>query len=241
MLHSRTFEFVDEPDSDYFCPVCQDLLTHPFLLECKHHVCRKCRIQLISTSKRECPTCRTSITFKGARIDKSFREKVNSVSVHCQNHKKGCEWVGEIKYLQNHLDLCKGESVVACPFRCGKYSWWKREMKEHKSLHCPNRPTLCKNCEYYNTFTIVTEKHNPICLKSPIDCPNHCLIQGLKRHQLQQHLNECTLQLLDCPQTGCSVQLPRKEMKPHTQEQHNLQLEETNQAINITPLEPTKQ
>ena len=94
----------------------------------------------------------------------------------------------------------------------------------------------CENCGYYNTFTIVTEKHYPICPRSPIDCPNqHCPVEGLRRHQLEQHLNECSYQLVDCPNTGCSVRLPRGEMKLHTLQQHNLVLEETNQAVAITP------
>ena len=94
----------------------------------------------------------------------------------------------------------------------------------------------CENCGYYNTFTIVTEKHYPICPRSPIDCPNqHCPVEGLRRHQLKQHLNECSHQLVDCPNTGCSVRLPRGEMKLHTLQQHNLVLEETNQAVAITP------
>ena len=94
----------------------------------------------------------------------------------------------------------------------------------------------CENCGYYNTFTIVTEKHYPICPRSPIDCPNqHCPVEDLRRHQLEQHLNECSHQLVDCPNTGCSVRLPRGEMKLHTLQQHNLVLEETNQAVAITP------
>ena len=109
-------------------------------------------------------------------------------------------------------------------------------MREHSRRHCHKRMISCENCGYYNTFTIVTEKHYPICPRSPIDCPNqHCPVEGLRRHQLEQHLNECSHQLVDCPNTGCSVRLPRGEMKLHTLQQHNLVLEETNQAVAITP------
>ena len=109
-------------------------------------------------------------------------------------------------------------------------------MREHSRRHCHKRMISCENCGYYNTFTIITEKHYPICPRSPIDCPNqHCPVEGLRRHQLEQHLNECSHQLVDCPNTGCSVQLPRGEMKLHTLQQHNLVLEETNQAVAITP------
>ena len=109
-------------------------------------------------------------------------------------------------------------------------------MKEHSSRHCHKRMISCENCSYYNTVTIVTEKHYPICPRSPIDCPNQpCPVEGLRRHQLEQHLNECSHQLVDCPNTGCSVRLPRGEMKLHTLQQHNLVLEKTNQTVAITP------
>ena len=60
----------------------------------------------------------------------------------------------------------------------------------------------------------------------------------MERCQLQQHLNECPLQLVECPcsNTGCSVQLPRREMAAHTLQQHNQVLEQNiNQAVAITP------
>ena len=45
--------------------------------------------------------------------------------------------------------------------------------------------------------------------------------------------------MMDCPYlkdfVGCSVRLPRRKMKLHTLQQHNLVLEETNQAVAITP------
>ena len=226
-----TFEFVDEPDSDYFCPVCQDLLTEPFQLECGHQLCRKCRDRLLSSNKTECPTCRDSDALSNAHFDKFLKRKVSSVRIHCQHSKEGCEWVGEVRDFQYHLD----RNVVDCPFGCGKRSC-QVVIKNHKSL-CLNRPIGCDNCDYYNTFAIITEKHNPICLQSPVDCPNHCPVKGLKRSQLEQHFNECSHQLVNCPKTGCSVWLSRGEMELHKVhiEQHNLVIVESSQAAAITP------
>ena len=227
-----TFELVDEPDSDYFCPVCQDLLTEPFQLECGHQLCRKCRDRLLSSNKTECPTCRDSDALSNAHFDKFLKRKVSSVRIHCQHRKEGCEWVGEVRDFQYHLD----HNVVDCPFGCGKGSC-QVVIKKHKSLFCLNRPIGCDNCDYYNTFAIVTQKHNPICLQSPVDCPNHCPVKGLKRSQLEQHFNECSHQLVNCPETGCSVWLSRGEMGLHKVhiEQHNLVMVETSQAAAITP------
>ena len=173
-----------------------------------------------------------------ARCDKYLQRVVRSLEVQCSDYEVGCEWVGELRDLHDHLDLAKGRCGIACLFGCGKYDR-RREMREHTRHHCHKRMISCENCGYYNTFTIVTEKHYPICPRSPIDCPNqHCPVEGLRRHQLEQHLNECSHQLVDCPNTGCSVRLPRGEMKLHTLEQHNLELEETNQAVAITPVSP---
>ena len=171
-----------------------------------------------------------------ARHDKYLQRVVKSLKVRCSDYKEGCEWVGELRDLHDHLDPAKGRCGIACPFGCGKYGR-RIEMREHSRRHCHKRMISCENCSYYNTFTIVTEKHYPICpTRSPIDCPNqHCPVEGLRRHQLEHHLNECSHQLVDCPNTGCSVQLPRGEMKLHTLQQHNLVLEETNQAVAITP------
>ena len=229
----NTFEFVDEPDSDYFCPVCQDLLTEPFQLECGHQLCRKCRDRLLSSNKTECPTCRDSDALSNARIDKFLKRKVSSVRIHCQHRKEGCEWVGEVRDFPYHHD----RNVVDCPFGCGIKRSCQAVIKKHKSLYCLNRPISCENCDYYNTFAIVTEKHNPICLQSPVDCPNHCPVKGLKRSLLEKHFNECSHQLVNCPKTGCSVRLSRGEMGLHKVhiEQHNLVKVETSQAAAITP------
>ena len=172
------------------------------------------------------------VNLSHARYDNYLQRKVNNVKIHCRHHKEGCEWVGEVRYLQDHLE----RSVVACPFGCGKHSC-QVAFKKHKILHCPNRPIKCKNCDYYNKFTIVTEKHYPVCPQSPVDCPNHCSVKGLRRYQLEQHFNECSHQVVKCPQTDCSVWLPRREMKLHKihVKQHNLMPEEANQAVAITP------
>ena len=170
-----------------------------------------------------------------ARHDKYLQRVVKSLKVRCSDYKEGCEWVGELRDLHDHLDPAEGRCGIACPFGCGKYGR-RIEMKEHSRRHCHKQMISCENCGYYNTFTIVTEKHYPICPRSLIDCPNqHCPVEGLRRHQLEQHLNECSHQPVDCPNTGCSVRLPRGEMKLHTLQQHNLVLEETNQAVAITP------
>ena len=56
-----------------------------------------------------------------------------------------------------------------CSSRYGRRS----EMREHSRRHCHKRMISCENCGYYNTFTIVTEKHYPICPRSPMEALWH--------------------------------------------------------------------
>ena len=97
---------VDGLKGDYSCPVCKELLTEPFLTDCGHHImCGTCceRI-LLKTGKADCPLCREPNMLRSARLNKHFQREVNSLQVHCQHYDKGCEWVGEVRHLQNHLD-----------------------------------------------------------------------------------------------------------------------------------------
>ena len=230
------FHFVDEPNGDLFCPVCTDLLTEPFLTDCGHYICRMCRDQLLRNSQGSCPSCREPDMLKSARINKYFQRKVNSLQVRCRNFKEGCNWVGEINNLRDHLDPEKERCCVACHY-CGEYIQTGR-IKDHLMHYCLKRPTTCEYCGYHNTCDIISEYHYTVCLQFPIACPNICTEKRLERCQLQQHLNECPLQLVECPcrNTGCSVQLLRKEMAAHTLRQHNQVLEQIiNQAVAITP------
>ena len=146
--------------------------------------------------------------------------------------------ISDTEYLQEDCLRLVVLVSIACTFGCGQYCCPEHEMKEHMKQYCLKRPTTCEHCGYHNIHDIVTEKHYPVCLRFPIDCPNNCTEKRLERCQLQQHLNECPLQLLECPcsNAGCSVQLPHKEMASHTLRQHNQVLEKnSNKVVAITP------
>ena len=44
-----------------------------------------------------------------------------------------------------------------------------------------------------------------------------CKVEGLKRKQLKAHIDECPLQVIECPfsSAGCTVKLPRNQMETH--------------------------
>ena len=155
-----------ETDINYQCLICTEPLTEPYLsIECGHHFCQQCRDRLLSYGKSECPTCRQPDALTKAVLDKNLQRNVKSLKVRCSDYKEGCKWVGELRDLHDHLDPAKGQCGIPCPFGCDKFTRLS-EMREH-TCHCHERMISCENCGYYNTFTIVTEKHYPLCPRSP--------------------------------------------------------------------------
>ena len=107
--------------------------------------------------------------------------------------------------------------LLVCPLGCGERVR-SSAMEEHIRSYCSKRSYVCEHCGYYNKRDIVTEKHYPICELFPVECPNKCSLENLKRMQFEMHLEEqCPLQVIQCPFTsaGCTVQLPRREMEEH--------------------------
>ena len=191
----------------------------PYLTDCGHYLCYTCRGRLLASGTVQCPECREPNVLKDARLNKHLQRQVNGLKVHCQHHQVGCEWVGELRYLQQHLDpetrRC-GFNLLPCPLGCGELirSYLK---KEHMRNDCLKRSCVCEHCGYYNNRDIVTEMHYPVCELFPVECPNKCSVPNLKRIQFEMHLKQCPLQVIECPfsSAGCTVQLPRREMESH--------------------------
>ena len=213
-------KFLSEPPPDYLCPICTDPLTEPYLTDCGHHFCYTCRGRLLANGKSECPDCREQDVLTDARLNKHMQRQVNSLKVRCQHQEVGCQWVGELRYLHEHLDPVIRECgfiLLACPLDCGERVR-SSAMKDHILSDCSKRSYVCEYCGYFNSFDIITEQHYPACEMFPVECPNTCFVENLKRLGLVSHLEEqCPLQVIQCPFTsvGCTVQLPRREMEEH--------------------------
>ena len=213
-------QFLSEPPPDHLCPVCTEALTEPYLTDCGHHFCYTCCRRLLASGKSECPLCRKQDVLTDARLDDQLQRQVNCLKVRCQHHEVGCQWVGELRYLQEHLDTvirkC-GFILLACSLGCGERVR-SSAMKDHILSDCSKRSCECEHCGYCNKFDIVTEQHYPVCEQFPMECPNACSGVTMKRLELVHHLEEqCPLQVIQCPFTsaGCTIQLPRREMEEH--------------------------
>ena len=106
-------QFLSEPPPDHFCPVCMEALIEPYLTDCGHHFCYTCRGRLLASGKSGCPECCEQDFLTDARLNKHLQRQVNSLKVRCQHHEVGCQWVGELRYLQEHLDPVIAERLSA--------------------------------------------------------------------------------------------------------------------------------
>ena len=208
------------------CPICLHILKEPCLISCKcgKKICREC-VEPITKGGRPCPFCNKS-DFTYMR-DHGLERSLKEFEVWCSNKEKGCDWRGKLGEYEQHLNPSPSPESqltgcqfveVKCVYECGKW-FERRHMKSHQTKQCTERPYSCQYCkDYDSTFIEVTEVHYTDCGDYPVNCPNNCQEQPLKRQELESHLeNDCPLVNIDCPfsYAGCDAQFPRKDMSEH--------------------------
>ena len=211
-------EFVD-PVKDFECPLCLHVTRDPNLTSCcGQHFCQVC-INRIQTNHQPCPFCNnTNFT---VLLDKKQNRKVLELKVYCTMKKQGCSWTGELRGLSRHLEDCQ-YVTISCTKGCGA-SFQRHCLPAHIAESCPKRDFTCQYCGFKSTYEEVRNKHWPKCAKYPLPCPNKCGIAEVQRGSLEQHLNECPSQQVECEfcHAGCKDKIQRKDLKVHMEK--NLQ------------------
>ena len=221
--------FVEEPPKHLQteCSVCLSILKEPHLIDCDcgSSFCRTC-IQPIKSEGKPCPLCNRPFTT--AIPDRRLHRTLNSLQVYCSYKVSGCEWVGELGKLTQHLALDLPDSNsnsagpiivddICCflPIECShcQEKFERRFIEEHKTKLCPKRPFCCEICnDYESTFEDVANSHKPVCPSRIVPCSNECGA-NTKFKDLPNHLaEECPLEVIECffSYAGCEVKLQRK-------------------------------
>ncbi len=208
-------EFVDNV-KDYECPLCLHVTREPNLTSCcGQHFCYHC-IQIIISNNKPCPFCKENSFI--AILDKKQKRRVLDLKVYCK-HKDLCDWMGSLGELEQHLsDKCQYVEAN-CSYNCG-VARLRLYLKTHQRIACPNRPHSCKHCQLEGTYQDIENNHVPVCPKYPVTCPNECEVSSLQRDQLEQHLGECPLAMVECElgEVGCEEKLQRKDLDKHMEE-----------------------
>ena len=203
------------------CPIClQVMLKDPHLVSCcGHHFCGPCIERSFS---RPCPLCK-SANYKSV-VNKGLLRTINGLRVYCINQTEGCEWLGDLKDLDRHLNTSNRTNgcqyvEVTCLFNCSAKI--KRHLLEfHEKTSCPYRPFSCKYCGKKGTCSEIKNVHYQTCLYYPIQCPNQChhIGKGIPRSYMDDHLQQyCPKQPVECEYSslGCKVELKREDLPDH--------------------------
>ena len=111
-------EFVEQPPQiiQTECPICLLVLREPYQATCcGKSYCKEC-IEQIKASTQDCPTCNVRNIFSYPNL--GLQQSLYDFHVYCTHKSKGCEWTGELRELDNHLnsDPPADKSLEGCPF-----------------------------------------------------------------------------------------------------------------------------
>ncbi len=107
-----------EPPPDVLqteCPVCLQIIREPHQVTCcGKKYCASC-IQCVQDSNSSCPTCKAELFH--SFLDKGIKQSLYGLKVHCSHQKDGCEWTGELRQLDEHLntDPLPETQLDGCP------------------------------------------------------------------------------------------------------------------------------
>ena len=150
------------------------------------------------------------------------KREIMELAVYCDNKDRNCEWSGTIETLSEHVEACDF-SLVACPYDCededGSFTFvMKKDLSDHVTDQCPNRPYDCEHCQEKGTFASITKKHYRKCQKICLSCSNEECSATVERRHLKRHLeSECDFTIVPCKyrRIGCGVQFQRKDLAAH--------------------------
>ena len=140
-------EFVEKPkELQSECFICLCILCEPYTPDCcGNKFCRTC-IKRVEDDNRPCPLCNIAFT---SVPDRQLERQLNERKVYCKNTDKGCNWIGELRKLKQHLNpgahldsvqqICDFQEIQC--LRCRQYV-------ERKKLNipCPHLPS--EPCPY---------------------------------------------------------------------------------------------
>ena len=217
------YDIVSKPPDRLICKICHLPSRDPYLSVCCGHVfCKSCldTVKKATAITNACPVCRDEefVTFPNKAVDREVKE----LHIYCTNKEKGCEWQGELNYINNHLgnsDGCQFEEVK-CSNECGKMIQ-RQFLTSHVETECPRRKVNCQYCHDTGEHQLIEGQHKEECPKLLLPCPNNCEVGSVLREDMEAHRKECPLEMIECEyySVGCKrVKLARKDLEEHDNE-----------------------
>ena len=141
------YNFIEKPlkGFQFECPICLLVLREPYQATCcGKSFCKMCINQVKAKAKTgncpTCPTCKTENFF--SYPNKGLQQSLNDFEVYCSHKSKGCEWRGELRELDKHLnsDPPADKSLEGCPFTvidcpCGSATCKMKQPRSQVVIH----------------------------------------------------------------------------------------------------------
>ena len=100
------------------CPICILILREPYqAICCGKSFCKTC-INTVKTGRKPCPTCGKRGREFNLYPNKGLQQSLYDFQVYCTHRSQGCEWTGELRELDSHLnsDPPAEKSLYGCPY-----------------------------------------------------------------------------------------------------------------------------
>ncbi len=197
MADKIEFKYIKKVSAKYNCSICTDVLIDPMITECcGQHFCKACLEKWFQEGVKSCPCCRSSSFLHF--IDKSILRDIEELQVECPNKQSGCQEKITRGKLKQHLATKCTHVTIECTSKCGDIMF-RQDLQDHLNEHCQKREINCQYCGKKGLYTKITTTHIRTCTHYPIECPNNCQEDDIKRKDLQQHLNEeCVKRKVNC-------------------------------------------
>ena len=156
-----SYQFLKPPPNNVVCSACSEVMQNPMTTDCcGKHFCRDCIQVAYSYNDFECPLC--DIEYIDAASNDEIWENILNLLVKCPFSHNGCNWTGQLKASEVHVEEnCEYADNHKCT-KCG-CSMLKIKLEEHIAELCPKRPATCTDCNKEGTFDEISGRHRNEC------------------------------------------------------------------------------
>ena len=222
------YQFVDPgPTDDQKCSICHLVVRDAHQVTCCGKLLCECCLTKCRNGLGKCPMCRgrgdiDNTSFQDTKSD----HEIKSLRVYCSYKDAGCEWIGELRGVEEHMKDCNYQTVE-CP-DC-KNTMLKLILDKHRSDECLLRKYKCPLCKKEGTYQFITTAgHQNTCPEVELECQITGCNEHVKRCKMSSHTEVCPKQVINCPfnDMGCKVTPPKREDLPaHVKEDITLHMD----------------